>query len=103
GVATHQLSGHIGRRARPAALRRGLHGRRADIPLAPRRSSLSGAPQEGWIGRVTTADALEKARLAFDKQAWKEAYSFFSAADRSTRLEADQLVQFSQVAHLLGE
>ena len=48
------------------------------------------------------APALEQGRDAFRKQAWGEAFSRFSAADRKSSLTPEDLVNFAQAAFLTG-
>ena len=48
------------------------------------------------------AHALEQGRTAFRKQAWGEAFSQLSAADRKSSLAPQDLVDFAQAAFLIG-
>jgi DNA-binding CsgD family transcriptional regulator len=48
------------------------------------------------------ANALEQGRNAFRKQAWGEAFSLLSAADRKSSLAPEDLVNFAQAAFLTG-
>ena len=52
---------------------------------------------------MTTAEALDRARRAYARQAWKETYAHFTAADGDEPLGPDDLVRLAQVAHLLGK
>src|SRR5262245_25878823 len=49
------------------------------------------------------AQALERGRDAFRKQAWGDAFSQLSAADCKSLLEPEDLVQLAQAAMLIGK
>ena len=49
-----------------------------------------------------SAQLVEEGRLAFDRQAWGDAYRTLSAADRDVGLDADDLERLAVVAHLTG-
>jgi DNA-binding CsgD family transcriptional regulator len=51
---------------------------------------------------MTTAEALNRGRASFDRQAWGDAYAQLSAADREASLEPDDLERLATAAHLLG-
>jgi DNA-binding CsgD family transcriptional regulator len=48
------------------------------------------------------ARAVELARMVFDKWAWAEAYAYFSAADRESRLSGEDLERLGVAAFLIG-
>lgn len=52
---------------------------------------------------VTDADQLERARAAFSRSAWREAYDGFSAADAAKRLEAKDLELLAEAAWWLSD
>ena len=52
---------------------------------------------------MTTADALETGRKAFERRAWRAAYEALIAADRVTPLELDDLERLATAAYLLGQ
>jgi DNA-binding NarL/FixJ family response regulator len=54
-------------------------------------------------GSSTRAQALDKGREAFRKQAWGAAFSQLMAADREAQLEAEDLAQLAQAARLIGK
>lgn len=54
-------------------------------------------------GQKSGAQALERGRVAFQKHAWRDAFSQLSAADRETELEPEDLVQTAQAALLIGK
>jgi len=47
-------------------------------------------------------DALQRARAAFERQAWSEAYTHFVAADQSAPLEPHDLELLARAADLIG-
>ena len=49
-----------------------------------------------------SAQLVEEGRLAFDRQAWGDAYRTLSAADRDVGLDAEDLERLAVVAHLTG-
>lgn len=51
---------------------------------------------------MTTPDAIDRARAAFARHAWTEAYDIFRAADHKTPLSAADLEHAGLAAHLLG-
>ncbi|PSL08309.1 LuxR family transcriptional regulator [Haloactinopolyspora alba] len=51
---------------------------------------------------MTTVDARARARVAFEHQAWGEAYEQLTAADRHTALGPDDLERLALAAHLTG-
>lgn len=53
-------------------------------------------------GRITTSDARDRGRNAFDRGKWAEAYEHLGAADREGGLEPSALEPFSIAAYLVG-
>jgi len=51
---------------------------------------------------MTRADALDRGRESFGRQAWGDAYAQLSAADREAALEPDDLERLAVAAHLVG-
>ena len=51
---------------------------------------------------MRTPDALDRGRESFGRQAWGDAYTQLSAADRETSLEREDLERFATAAYLLG-
>ena len=51
---------------------------------------------------MTSPDAIDRARAAFDRHAWTEAYEMYLAADGETPLSAADLEHAGLAAHLLG-
>jgi DNA-binding CsgD family transcriptional regulator len=51
---------------------------------------------------VTTAEARARAREAFGRRAWAEAFAELSAADREAPLEPDDLERLATAAYLVG-
>jgi DNA-binding CsgD family transcriptional regulator len=51
---------------------------------------------------MTTADTLRRGRESFDRRAWGDAHAMLSAADRESRLEAEDLDRLATAAYLLG-
>jgi DNA-binding CsgD family transcriptional regulator len=51
---------------------------------------------------MTTADLLDRAREAFGRHAWADAYNQLSAADREGSLEPEDLERLAIAAHLVG-
>jgi DNA-binding CsgD family transcriptional regulator/tetratricopeptide (TPR) repeat protein len=51
---------------------------------------------------MTTADALDRGRGAFDRQAWADAYAGLSAADHDSPLEVTDLERLAMAAFLVG-
>ena len=51
---------------------------------------------------MTTADALDRGRESFGRQAWADAYAQLSAADREAPLEPEDLERLATAAYLLG-
>ncbi|MGH8773865.1 MAG: LuxR C-terminal-related transcriptional regulator [Jiangellaceae bacterium] len=51
---------------------------------------------------MTTANPLDQGRKSFDRQAWGDAYTQLSAADRQAPLEAEDLERLAMAAFLLG-
>ena len=51
---------------------------------------------------MTAADALDRGRASFGRQAWGDAYAQLSAADREAALEPDDLERLAMAAHLVG-
>ncbi|MGH2601137.1 MAG: DNA-binding response regulator, partial [Dehalococcoidia bacterium] len=51
---------------------------------------------------MTTAEALDRGRTFFSRQAWGDAYSQLSAADHQAPLEPEDLVQLATAAYLVG-
>jgi DNA-binding NarL/FixJ family response regulator len=51
---------------------------------------------------VTAAEALERGRKAFRRQAWAEAYGQLSAADQQAPLEPEDLQRLATAADLIG-
>ena len=52
---------------------------------------------------MATADTLEQGREAFWRQAWADAYTQLSAADRDVSLDPEDLERLATAAHLLGK
>jgi DNA-binding CsgD family transcriptional regulator/predicted negative regulator of RcsB-dependent stress response len=53
-------------------------------------------------GPVTTTEAIEQARAAFERYAWPDAYEHFTAADRAAPLAPADLERLAVAAFLLG-
>jgi DNA-binding NarL/FixJ family response regulator len=51
---------------------------------------------------MTTDDAIERARTAFERKAWTEAFQAFQAADHAAPLELADLERVALAAHLIG-
>jgi len=51
---------------------------------------------------MTAADALDRGRASFGRQAWGEAYAQLSAADRRAALDPVDLERLAMAAHLVG-
>lgn len=51
---------------------------------------------------MTTADALERGRQAFQRHAWGDAYAQLSAAQREAPLAPEDLERLATAAHLVG-
>jgi DNA-binding CsgD family transcriptional regulator len=51
---------------------------------------------------MTTADALDRGRESFNRQAWADAYTQLSAADRDGSIAIEDLERLAMAAHLLG-
>ena len=51
---------------------------------------------------MTMADALDRGRASFGRQAWGDAYAQLSAADREAALEPEDLERLAIAAHLVG-
>ncbi len=51
---------------------------------------------------MSTSDLVERGREAFARDAWREAYEAWSAADRDTTLPAEDLERFAVAAYLVG-
>lgn len=51
---------------------------------------------------MTTADAFDRGREAFRRQAWADACAHLSAADRETPLEPEDLERLATAAYLVG-
>jgi DNA-binding CsgD family transcriptional regulator len=51
---------------------------------------------------MTMADALDRGRASFGRQAWGDAYAQLSAADREGALEPEDLERLAIAAHLVG-
>jgi hypothetical protein len=51
---------------------------------------------------TTTPDALDRARAAYQRWAWADAYARLVAADRQTPLEPEDLERLATAAYLLG-
>jgi DNA-binding NarL/FixJ family response regulator len=51
---------------------------------------------------MTGADALDRGRASFGRQAWGEAYAQLSVADRESALEPYDLERLAMAAHLIG-
>ncbi|MEP7000976.1 MAG: response regulator transcription factor [bacterium] len=52
---------------------------------------------------MTTGDALERGRAAFESRQWRAAYAQLSVADAERPLEPDDLERLAAAAHLIGE
>src|SRR6266540_1352883 len=55
-----------------------------------------------WRERMTTADALDRARGSFSRHAWADAYDQLSAADHESPLAPADLERLAMAAHLVG-
>lgn len=51
---------------------------------------------------MTTADALNRGRESFERQAWGDAYAELSGADNDASLELEDLERLALAAHLVG-
>ncbi len=51
---------------------------------------------------MSTADALDRGRESFGRQAWGEAYAQLSAADQQAPLESEDLERLATAAYLVG-
>jgi DNA-binding CsgD family transcriptional regulator len=51
---------------------------------------------------MTVTDSLERARAAFGRQAWGDAYTHLLAADREAALEPEDLERLAIASHLVG-
>ena len=51
---------------------------------------------------MTTEDAIDRGRAAFDRQAWGEAFAGLSASDRKDSLDLRDLERLAISAHMLG-
>lgn len=51
---------------------------------------------------MTTADAIDRGRESFRRQAWGDAYTQLSAADHETPLELEDLERLAMAAYLIG-
>lgn len=51
---------------------------------------------------MTKIDPLDRGRTAFEKQAWADAWTYLSAADRETSLEPADLERLATAAYLVG-
>ena len=51
---------------------------------------------------MTTAEALDRGREAFERHAWTDAYAQLSAADRDNALESEDLERLAVAAYLVG-
>jgi hypothetical protein len=52
---------------------------------------------------VVTAGPLERARRAFARQSWEEAFVQFSSADEASPLAVDDLERLAVAAYLVGK
>jgi ATP/maltotriose-dependent transcriptional regulator MalT len=52
---------------------------------------------------MTASDSVVRGREAFERQAWRTAYEELSAADRSSRLEPEDVERLATAAFLLGQ
>jgi DNA-binding CsgD family transcriptional regulator len=51
---------------------------------------------------MKTLDQLQRGRASFGRQAWADAYTELSAADRESSLEPEDLLQLAMAAYLIG-
>ena len=51
---------------------------------------------------MRTADALDRGRESFGRQAWGDAFALLSAADQESPLEAEDLERLAMAAYLTG-
>ena len=51
---------------------------------------------------MTAAEALDRGRKAFRRQAWSDAFGQLSAADREAPLEPEDLERLATAANLIG-
>jgi DNA-binding CsgD family transcriptional regulator/HPt (histidine-containing phosphotransfer) domain-containing protein len=54
------------------------------------------------MGSTMTPGAVERGRAFYERQAWSEAYTTLSAADREVRLDPEDLERLATAAYLLG-
>ncbi|MGH9132809.1 MAG: hypothetical protein ACRDZZ_02655, partial [Ilumatobacteraceae bacterium] len=52
---------------------------------------------------MSMADALDRGRESFSRQAWKDAFAQLSAADDGTTLEVEDLELLAVAAYLIGD
>lgn len=52
---------------------------------------------------MTMADARDRGRTSFDRQAWGDAYTQLGAADRAAPLVPEDLERLATAAYLIGE
>ncbi len=52
---------------------------------------------------MTSAEAVERGRDAFGRQAWDDAYTQLAAADEAAQLDVDDIELLAVVAHLIGK
>ena len=55
-----------------------------------------------WGGVLTAVGELDVGRESFRRQAWTDAFTRLSSADRETALEPDDLGLLAVAAYLLG-
>ena len=53
-------------------------------------------------GQMSEVSAIERARQAFDRKAWTDAYRLFEAAHHEAPLEPEDLERRAMTAYLLG-
>ncbi|HEY9377769.1 MAG TPA: hypothetical protein VIQ02_11825, partial [Jiangellaceae bacterium] len=51
---------------------------------------------------MTAPDPVARGRKSYERQAWRAAYDQLSAADRSARLEPEDVERLATAAYLLG-
>jgi hypothetical protein len=51
---------------------------------------------------MTVTDALARGRIAYDRQAWSEAYTLLAAASKDAPLEPEDIVRQATAAALTG-
>lgn len=71
--------------------------------LGERMAAVRPPQAPGSAKTMAAADTLDRAREAFERQAWTEAHARLSAADRDAPLPPEDLERLAVAAHLLGK